>query len=71
MSRASKAFPTSSNFDFEGAKGRLLSSSYAPEAGQPRHEEMLVALKQIFDAHQKDGQVAFEYETHVYYGHLA
>jgi hypothetical protein len=57
-------------FDFEGFKGRLLSSSYAPEAGQPKHDEMIAALKRIFEAHQKNGQVLFEYETHVYYGQL-
>lgn len=58
-------------FDFDGVKGRLLSSSYAPEAGQPKHEAMLAALKRIFDANQKGGRVAFEYDTHVYFGHLA
>jgi ubiquinone/menaquinone biosynthesis C-methylase UbiE len=57
-------------FDFEGLKGRLLSSSYAPEAGQPEHEEMHAALKQIFEAHQSHGWVIFEYETQVCYGRL-
>jgi ubiquinone/menaquinone biosynthesis C-methylase UbiE len=66
-----KSFSNVQHFDFEGLKGRVLSSSYAPEAGQPKHEEMLVALKQVFDARQKNGQVDFEYDTHVYYGHLA
>jgi ubiquinone/menaquinone biosynthesis C-methylase UbiE len=65
-----KNFSQVQQFDFEGIKGRLLSSSYAPEAGQPKHEEMLAALKQIFDARQKDGFVTFDYDTHVYYGHL-
>jgi SAM-dependent methyltransferase len=66
-----KKFSQAQHFDFEGIKGRLLSSSYAPEAGQPKHEEMLVELKRIFDARQKNGIVAFDYDTHVYYGHLA
>jgi SAM-dependent methyltransferase len=66
-----KNFSHAQHFDFEGIKGRLLSSSYAPVAGQPKHEEMLVALRQIFDKHQKNGVVAFEYDTHVYYGQLA
>ena len=66
-----KSFYYVQNFDFEGLKGRLLSSSYAPEAGQPKHEEMLAALKRIFDAHHKNGSVAFEYDTRVHYGHLA
>jgi SAM-dependent methyltransferase len=66
-----KSFPNVQHFDFEGLKGRVLSSSYAPEAGQPGHEEMLAALKRIFDERQKNGRVAFEHDTHVYYGHLA
>lgn len=65
-----KNFPQIQQFDFEGIKGRLLSSSYAPMAGEPKHEEMLATLKRIFDARQKDGVVAFEYDTHVYYGTL-
>jgi SAM-dependent methyltransferase len=65
-----KDFPNAQRFDFDGLKGRLLSSSYAPEAGQPKHEAMLAALKQIFAAHQNNGQVVFEYETHVYFGRL-
>ena len=39
------------SFDFEGLKGRLLSSSYSPEAGQPGHDQMLVDLRKILDAH--------------------
>lgn len=65
-----KIFHNIQYFDFEGLQGRLLSSSYAPLAGQPKHEEMLSELKRIFDAHHRNGRVAFEYETHVYYGHL-
>ena len=66
-----KSFYYVQNFDFEGLKGRVLSSSYAPEAGHPKYEAMLAALKKIFDARQENGRVAFEYDTHVYYGHLA
>ncbi len=66
-----KNFSHTQQFDYEGIQGRLLSSSYAPVAGQPKHEEMLAALKRIFEARQKNGVVAFEYDTHVYYGHLA
>ena len=65
-----KNFHNVQQFDFEGLKGRLLSSSYAPVEGQPKYEEMLVELKRIFDAHQQNGMVAFEYDTHVYYGRM-
>jgi SAM-dependent methyltransferase len=64
-----KAFPSAQEFDFEGLKGRLLSSSYAPEAG-PRHEEMMGELKRLFETHQKSGRVRFVYDTIVYYGKL-
>jgi SAM-dependent methyltransferase len=57
-------------FDFTGLAGRLLSSSYAPEAGHPGHQPMIAALRAIFDQHQEGGQVAFDYDTIVYYGRL-
>jgi hypothetical protein len=57
-------------FDFEGLKGRLLSSSYTPEAGHPRYEAMLQAIESIFETHQVDGVVTFEYDTTVHYGQL-
>ena len=54
-------------FDLDGLTGRLLSSSYAPEAGHPKHAPMLHELKTIFEAHQVAGRVTFEYNTEVYY----
>ncbi len=57
-------------FDYEGLKGRLLSSSYAPEAGHPHHEPMLTALAALFTRFQVDGRVRFDYETQVYYGQM-
>ena len=65
-----KVLPYTQTFDFEGVKGRLLSSSYAPEVGQPRHEEMLAELRRVFDAHNSKGNVTFEYDTRVYLGRL-
>ncbi|MDQ3929373.1 MAG: class I SAM-dependent methyltransferase, partial [Chloroflexota bacterium] len=64
-------FRNSQQFDFEGLKGRLLSSSYTPEPGHSNHEPMLRALREIFEAHQVDGKVTFLYDTRLYYGHLA
>lgn len=57
-------------FDYDGLEGRLLSSSYTPEEGDPRRAELRQALRAIFDAHQLDGVVDFEYDTEVYYGQL-
>lgn len=64
-------FPSAQHFDFAGLQGRLLSSSYAPEAGQPKHLPMLAALRAIFDQYQTAGKVTFEYDTSVYLGQLA
>jgi len=64
------SFPNEQVFDFEGLKGRLLSSSYAPEAGHPKHAPMLETLERIFGEHQTEGKVVFEYDTAVYFGRL-
>jgi ubiquinone/menaquinone biosynthesis C-methylase UbiE len=57
-------------FDFAGVRGRLLSSSYAPEADNPNHMPMLIELERIFNLHQSNGKVTFEYVTRLHYGHL-
>jgi len=65
-----KSFPSLQEFDYEGLKGRLLSSSYAPEAGQRGHNEMLRDLEKLFEARQQNGRVQFVYDTVVYCGKL-
>lgn len=57
-------------FDWESLRGRLLSSSYAPNEGQPGYEGMMAALERIYREHQRDGRVAFEYDTRMYFGHI-
>lgn len=64
-------FDNSQVFDFEGVKGRLLSSSYAPAPGQPNHQPMIAELRRIFDLYQQDGLVNFDYDTRMFYGRLA
>lgn len=58
-------------FDFEGLRGRLLSSSYTPEEGHHNYRPMLEELERIFRACQINGQVTFEYDTKIYYGQLS
>jgi len=57
-------------FDFDGLRGRVLSSSYIPEVGAPNFEAMLVHLRKIFETHAKQGRVAIEYDTQVFFGRL-
>lgn len=65
-----KTFYNSQVFDFEGLKGRLLSSSYAPSEHDNNYEPMIKTLQQIFETHQQNGKVLFEYDTNIYTGKL-
>ena len=65
-----RAFRHSQSFDLDGLRGRLLSSSYVPDEGEPGHDGMMRELEDVFRAHASGGTVAFEYETLVYYGRL-
>jgi len=63
-------FPNQQDFDLAGLEGRLMSSSYAPEAGHPQHQPMLAGLREVFARHARDGRVEFPYQTLVYFGRL-
>lgn len=63
-------FENIQRFDFEGLRGRLLSASYVPLAGQANHAPMLAALRSLFDAHAADGHVSFEHDTRLFVGPL-
>ena len=58
-------------FDFEGLRGRLASSSYAPQPGHPKHEPMMRELEAVFHRHERGGRVVVGYDTKVFYGRLA
>jgi len=66
-----RGFAMQQDFDYAGLEGRLLSSSYAPGPGHANHAPMLRELQRIFEAHQAENRVAFQYRTRVYFGHLA
>lgn len=55
-------------FDFDGLKGRLLSSSYAPNEEHLSYNHMLEELKWIFESFKKNGTITFEYVTELYAG---
>ncbi len=57
-------------FDEAGLRGRLTSSSYAPQPDDPLHEPMLARLGEIFATHAKDGKVTLVYDTMVFWGRL-
>jgi ubiquinone/menaquinone biosynthesis C-methylase UbiE len=63
-------FDHEQNLNAEGFRGRLLSSSYAPQKGAPLHEPMMQRLAEIFGTHQQGGVVRLAYNTVVWYGQL-
>jgi ubiquinone/menaquinone biosynthesis C-methylase UbiE len=64
-------FPNQQVFDWDGVRGRLLSSSYTPEPDHPNYEPMLAELRRIFDQHNENGTVTFVYATEVWIGQFA
>jgi len=61
-------FRNHQELDRDGFHGRLLSSSYVPNVGQPGHNEIVEAAGRIFAKHATGGQVTIEYETKMYLG---
>jgi SAM-dependent methyltransferase len=65
-----RTFANYQTLDCDGFLGRLISSSYVPNLGQPGHQEIVEAAKKVFADHQTAGKITFEYETKVYCGRL-
>jgi len=61
-------FPNEQYFDFDGLRGRLLSSSYAPLPGEPNYQPMIAAALSLFDEFERGGRIRFAYLTAVYHG---
>lgn len=61
-----RTFSNAQYLDYARLKGRTLSSSMMPLAGDPKYEPMLAALAQLFETHQVDGQVTVQYRTQFY-----
>ena len=59
------------DLDRAGLVGRVLSSSYTPAADDARRPAMLSALDRLFEQHERDGTVRFDYDTEIYLGRLA
>jgi SAM-dependent methyltransferase len=68
---AARSVYNEQRFDFDGLAGRLLSSSYAPVLGHPNHKPMLDEIAGMFTEYKEGGQICFEYDTEIYFGHVA
>ena len=60
--------PNAQPLDWEGLLGRATSTSYLPVPGAPGYDEMVAALRILFDRYATDGQVTMQYVTRVYVG---
>jgi ubiquinone/menaquinone biosynthesis C-methylase UbiE len=63
-------FQNKQTIDFEGLKGRMLSSSYTPSKENPCFEEMLENLELLFAEHAENGKIDILYTTNVFYGQI-
>ncbi len=65
-----RIFPNVQHVDFDGLHGRLISSSYMPNVGQPGYAEMMADVRSLFERHQRDGKVDLLYDCRVFAGRL-
>jgi SAM-dependent methyltransferase len=63
-------FPYFQEVDWDGWLGRVMSSSYAPQAGHPAHEEFVAGLRRLFDESNRNDKVRLEYQTKLYIGSI-
>jgi SAM-dependent methyltransferase len=61
-------FPHQQSMTLDRLLGRAQSTSYVPTPGQPGHEEIMTALRELFDRYATDGEVVLPYHTRVHIG---
>ena len=64
------SFENSQQLTLHALMGRVLSSSYMPQPGQPRYEEMSRGTAALFAQNEVNGSVRMEYDCVVCYGQL-
>lgn len=63
-----KSFSFGHKLDFEGLKGRALSSSHAPSPGDENFASTMEKLSKLYLKHQVNNEVEFLYRTDLYWG---
>jgi ubiquinone/menaquinone biosynthesis C-methylase UbiE len=62
-----RVLPNFQHLDFEALQGRLLSSSYIPQPGEPSYQAMIGDLRSLFETYQHDQRVEMAYDTKMYF----
>jgi ubiquinone/menaquinone biosynthesis C-methylase UbiE len=70
LSYKSSQLAITQDVDYDGLKGRLVSSSYTPAQSHENYQPMLNELRRIFDQHHVRGRVRLDYDTLIYWGRL-
>lgn len=65
-----KTFRNVQTLDFDGLKGRLMSSSYMPTETDERFEPMVIELRALFDKYAENGRIELLYDTNIFYSRL-
>jgi SAM-dependent methyltransferase len=63
-------FSNSQTVNFDGLRGRMLSSSYIPSEESPRFFEMIKNLESLFAQHAENGKIDILYDTKIFYGRI-
>ena len=62
-----KTFQNAQTVDYEGLKGRIISSSYMPAEADSRFEPMNAELQSLFAKYAENGKIQILYDTNVFY----
>lgn len=62
-----RTFKNNQTLDFDGMKGRLMSSSYMPTETDERFDSMVVELKSLFEKYAENGRIELLYDTNIFY----
>lgn len=65
-----KTFQNAQTVDYEGLRGRILSSSYMPIENDSRFEPMNIDLQRLFAKYAENGKIQILYNTNVFYSRL-
>jgi hypothetical protein len=64
------AFKNIQHLNWEGFRGRLLSTSFIPGSEHAKYKSMIEQLKNIFLRYEKKGIIEFLYQTNLYYSQI-
>ena len=65
-----KTFLNVQPLDFDGLKGRILSSSYMPSETDAAFEPMEIELRRLFEKYAESGRIQILYSTNIFYTRL-